>query len=418
VLPPDTMAHGRDLLEKAAQAAEGEQTATQRVAFLRTGLRDAELTLEALRAFRAYENGPGDSTSAAYAQALRKLETHRHENEHSGFANLYYLAFRENRIWDRSLILVREHTVPLPRTWKFMWDPGETGQKEGWHMPGFNDRDWLDIGTDSPWEKQPAGQAWKQRHGQDYNGIAWYRVRFSVRPDQRGKRLALLFGAVDEGCTIWVNGREVLTRVFDAAKKPNSWAEAFEVQLNDLAPPGQENVIAVRVEDRAGAGGIWKPVWLGMTDQPDHKGNRLRNPGFEDPLKGDQNWYFISYMNEKGDTYSVTRDRTTPHSGSYAMKIVAAAPADGRLVQKIPDVDPTKLYQLVIRWRTSTDFKGKIGVHIGSRVACGATHGSWQELILPNVPAPREKLYLGFWVNKCTGTVWFDDIQLTSMPDR
>jgi hypothetical protein len=417
IFTPAVMEQGRRLLDAAADAAAAEPVAARRIDFLQTGLHEASLTLEALKAFKSYGRQPNDITFDQYRNALRTLETYRHDHERSGFANLYYSAFRENRLWDRSLVLVQDNTIPLPRTWKFMWDPHETGIQNQWYAPDFNDSEWLDIGTDSAWEKQPVGKDWKAQHGDDFNGVAWYRTQVSITPDMAAKRLAILFGAVDEACTVWINGRKVLSRVFDAAKNPNSWAEAFEVPVSGLLRADAPNAIAVRVEDRAGAGGIWKPVWLSVTGAMDPTRNLLLNPGFEKETRHGKDWTFLTYKNQDGKTYTAERDLQTAHTGQASMRIDAAKEADGRLVQKIPDLDPQKLYRLTTRLRTAPGFQGKLGINIGARAACGDTNGAWREIVLPNIPAPDGRLYLGFWVSKCVGTVWLDDIELTPMPE-
>ncbi|MBT3379273.1 MAG: DUF4838 domain-containing protein [Lentisphaerae bacterium] len=415
LFPPEAMQKGKILLEKAAEAAAGDELARKRVRFLQIGLEEAQRTLTALAAFKSYEGGGTESAFRSYAAAVRDLETYRHAHEHTGFANLYYLAFRENRVWDRSLIMLKEDMQRLPDPWRFAWDPDEQGEDLGWQAPRFNDHAWLPIGTASAWEKQPVGIAWREKHGADFNGVAWYRTTFTVTPEQAARRVSVLFGAVDESCTVWVNGKRLLSRIFDARKNPNAWAEPFEIDISSAIEPDTPNTLAVRVEDRSGAGGIWKPVWINITDRPDTTSNLLRNPGFEAPLRGADNWYFISYKNEDGQTYTVDRDTEVAHSGTHAMRIRAQHQADGRLVQKIPDLDPNQLYRLITRVRTAPGFKGAVGIHIGTRASCKDTGGAWRELILNNIPAPEGKLYLGFWVSRCTGTVWLDDIELHPM---
>lgn len=65
---------------------------------------------------------------------------------------------------------------------------------------------WQQIGTNAAWEEQPVGKAWKAEHRTDYDGIAWYRTAFTVLPGDGARQVRLLFGAVDEACTVWVDG--------------------------------------------------------------------------------------------------------------------------------------------------------------------------------------------------------------------
>ena len=146
----------------------------------------------------------------------------------------------------------------LPERWKFRWDPERKGTRESWYASARDDGDWAEIGVTSHWGEQPVGRAWKEKHGSDYQGIAWYRTRFKVEepgPDGRG---LLLFGAVDAAAQIWLND----TRVFDRAFYDSSWQDPFEVDVTAAVRPGTDNVLAVRVDNVKFAGGIWKPVWL------------------------------------------------------------------------------------------------------------------------------------------------------------
>ena len=68
------------------------------------------------------------------------------------------------------------------------------------------------------------------------------------------------FGAVDESAWVYVNGKPAGEHTF---AKSNDWTAPFLIRIDSLISwekPVQD--ITVRVEDKGGAGGIWKPVWL------------------------------------------------------------------------------------------------------------------------------------------------------------
>ena len=71
---------------------------------------------------------------------------------------------------------------------------------------------------------------------------------------------------MDEACKIWINGQLVLDRPFPYKGNTNSWREAFEVDITKCVRFEQPNVLAVRVEDNSGGGGIWRPVKLLILD--------------------------------------------------------------------------------------------------------------------------------------------------------
>lgn len=185
---------------------------------------------------------------------------------------------------------VRER-ISLNGLWRFkILSPGAEG---GCYDPATDD---------SLWEQMPVPDFWNgggwfhafgdhiRRHGYhagfaparypDYHGVAVYRrwVNDSaVSQNGPAPRVVLHFEAVAAGCTLYVNGRDVLRHLgpFDP----------FECDVTDAWKPGEPNLLALRVEDlrmfqhgsdtyRAsyyligngefcnGAGGIWQSVWL------------------------------------------------------------------------------------------------------------------------------------------------------------
>ena len=79
--------------------------------------------------------------------------------------------------------------------------------------------------------------------------------------------MRLVFGAVDEACTLWVNGQKLLERP-SPTRGTTTWQEAFEVDVTAAVRTDRPNTLAVRVEDNSGAGGIWRPVWVVQSDAP------------------------------------------------------------------------------------------------------------------------------------------------------
>jgi hypothetical protein len=93
---PRAFAEGHALLDRAALAARGDDLASRRVAFLRAGLRDAELTLAVQQAFVSMRRG-GDP--AAFQTARATLFRFRVENEPILYSNIAYTTFCENQSW-------------------------------------------------------------------------------------------------------------------------------------------------------------------------------------------------------------------------------------------------------------------------------------------------------------------------------
>jgi hypothetical protein len=256
---PEMFAEGARLLGQAVQATEGAGVYADRVAFLLQGLEHARLTAEVSRVFA---EASGLEGVAAQINAMARLNEFRNGLEDTNVANLVLLPWLERRyweVWPTEELRGREVISTLPTEWKLRWDPEEVGRDQRWFDPALDATDWLDVRVDSAWEKQPVGAAWREEHGRDYDGLAFYRVSFEVPEALRGRRLYLLFGAVDEGATVWVNGELVGMHAF---VNPDDWTTPFAMEFTDAARIGEANTVVVEVEDRSGAGGVWKPVLL------------------------------------------------------------------------------------------------------------------------------------------------------------
>ena len=102
------------------------------------------------------------------------------------------------------------------------------------------------------------------------------------------KKYRLVFGSVDEACTVWFNGKLMLNRPYPYQGDLNSWQTAFEIDITSKVRFDRPNILAVRVENNSGAGGIFKPVYLIESDLPVKKtDNPVQNSGFE---KGQAAW--------------------------------------------------------------------------------------------------------------------------------
>ena len=101
VFTPEAMATGHAMLEKAAHAAKGDNTAAARVEFLKKGLKNAELTLAAQDAYRTYK-ASGDIS--AYHPAIKALDDYRASVEADYVGNMGFPYSRESESWDRSFL--------------------------------------------------------------------------------------------------------------------------------------------------------------------------------------------------------------------------------------------------------------------------------------------------------------------------
>lgn len=129
-----------------------------------------------------------------------------------------------------------------------------------WATPDFDARDWRTMKMPGDWEW--AGLP-------TFDGVVWFRREVVIPDDADLKAMILKFGASDDTDSTYVNGQLVGTT--SEAHKPRSYAVP-----DGLLKHGR-NVIAVRVDDAGGAGGL-----MGGGD-----GFMLANRSFEEPLTGD-----------------------------------------------------------------------------------------------------------------------------------
>ncbi|WP_338877368.1 beta-L-arabinofuranosidase domain-containing protein (plasmid) [Spirosoma sp. SC4-14] len=115
---------------------------------------------------------------------------------------------------------------------------------------------------DQSWKSIQVGKAWEEQGLPDYNGVVWYRLHIVIPSSLRkqapllsGLRLAL--GRIDDNDQTYINGRQV--------GQTSGWDANREYIIPDeLVHWDADNVIAVRVEDVFGNGGLVRgPFELG-----------------------------------------------------------------------------------------------------------------------------------------------------------
>jgi sialate O-acetylesterase len=123
--------------------------------------------------------------------------------------------------------------------WYAKNDPGTPAD---WQAPALDDSAWKTISE--PGYFQDAGVP--ELAG--INGVVWYRRKFDLPAGAAGKD-AVLHLLADDNDTTWVNGVQV------GASAGYNTPRAYTVPATLLKPTG--NVVAVRVLDTGGKGGIW-----------------------------------------------------------------------------------------------------------------------------------------------------------------
>jgi sialate O-acetylesterase len=133
----------------------------------------------------------------------------------------------------------RRQYEALLEAWFVANDAG-SAQGRSWQAPGFDADAWKTMELPTLWED--SGEP-------DLNGVVWFRKSFDLPASATHTAAELQLGMVDDIDTTWVNGVKVgFTFGYDLVRK-------YAIPAS-LLRPGR-NLIAVRVLDTGGGGGIW-----------------------------------------------------------------------------------------------------------------------------------------------------------------
>jgi sialate O-acetylesterase len=152
--------------------------------------------------------------------------------------------------------------VDLRGSWKI-----NLGDISDWKNPDYDDKDWKEIFVPAFWETQGF---------KNYDGFAWYRLKFTLPEKYAYQKMVLMLGMIDDIDQTFVNGTLVGSIgdwKFDGI--PSNFNQNYEWETvrgyyipDDVLLAGKENTIAVRVYDGFMDGGIYKgPIGLVTQDK-------------------------------------------------------------------------------------------------------------------------------------------------------
>ncbi|MEO8763653.1 MAG: sialate O-acetylesterase [Ginsengibacter sp.] len=111
---------------------------------------------------------------------------------------------------------------------------------ESWKQIAFDDKKWPQMKLPGLWEQRGLG---------DLDGIIWFRKTFNVPADQAGKPAAVSLAMIDDNDESYCNGMKIGS------------TNGYNIKRTYKVPAGVlkegKNVIAIRVEDTGGGGGVW-----------------------------------------------------------------------------------------------------------------------------------------------------------------
>jgi len=146
----------------------------------------------------------------------------------------------------------------------------------------FNDKNWRSLNLPHDWSiegqthpKNPTGNG----GGYFPAGIGWYRKTFSVPTEWKNKKVSIYFEGVYMNSEVFINGKSL-------GVYPYGYS-SFSYDLSPYLDFGQENVIAVRVDNSQqmnsrwySGSGIYRHVWMKVTNpvHVDHWGVAITTP--------------------------------------------------------------------------------------------------------------------------------------------
>ncbi|WPJ96475.1 sialate O-acetylesterase [Coraliomargarita algicola] len=110
---------------------------------------------------------------------------------------------------------------------------------------------------DSQWATLNVPQNWEQAGHKDLDGIVWLRKTIELPASWAGRDLALHTGPIDEVDVTWFNS-EVVGQTGNLKKNiVEYWNQPRSYQVPGKLVKAGKNVIAIRVMDAQGQGGLW-----------------------------------------------------------------------------------------------------------------------------------------------------------------
>ena len=110
-------------------------------------------------------------------------------------------------------------------------------------LNNFDDNDWKEMNLPTQWEKTEVG---------NFDGVIWFRKKIQIPDVWKNQELILNLGPIDDMDRTYVNGK-----LIGAHEKNGFWQKDRVYNVPKELVQSNELVIAVRVLDNQGGGGIW-----------------------------------------------------------------------------------------------------------------------------------------------------------------
>lgn len=133
------------------------------------------------------------------------------------------------------------NSLELANQWLFCADPLNQGVKEGFMTESHDIRGWRQVTVPCGFGQCVPGE-------EKYSGAGWYRKEFAAPESWNGRRVYLVFEAVNNTASVWLNNQPVGQSEY--AFLP------FRLDISSALRNGQKNVLVVRADNRPSPTGI------------------------------------------------------------------------------------------------------------------------------------------------------------------
>lgn len=128
---------------------------------------------------------------------------------------------------------IQPTSISLSGKWLFSIDKEQIGEQQGWNKPTFDSSSWRNVSVPHTWNVMSEYS--------DYEGFAWYRRTFTAPAESQNGHLRLKFEAVFYLARVWLNGQYL--------GQHEGGYTPFEFDITSAVKPGEENVLAVQVDN-------------------------------------------------------------------------------------------------------------------------------------------------------------------------
>jgi hypothetical protein len=184
-------------------------------------------------------------------------------------------------------------TIDISKSWSFSPDENNIGTTKKWYSENFDDSKWTII---------DGGKRWEDQGFPDLDSYGWYRKEVDIPQDWKGKDVWIKFGAVNDAYELFVNGKSVSS--FGQANITFAAKPSF-TKVNGKLNYGEQNLIAIKVNDWGNSGGIWRLPIIITTDKSE---TDLFKPLSDKPFNPDKEGYKLFWEdNFNGDKLDITK---------------------------------------------------------------------------------------------------------------